>query len=163
MPSLLSLTGAFSDTAARTPTAGLVPYELNSPLWTDGALKSRLIALPFDGTVGSPGSPTIGFNPTGSWTFPNGTVIVKNFDMRVDEQLNAVKPIRRLETRLLVRNADGTLRGVTYKWNAAETDAAGCRPAHTCDDPGWVREVAPATGGGPAAAPEAVAARPRRA
>ena len=123
MPLLLSATGAFTDTAARTPHPGLVPYELNSPLWTDGALKSRFIALPFDGTVGSMASPTIGFNASGSWTFPNGTVIVKNFDMRVDEQFNAVKPIRRLETRILVRNADGTLRGATYQWNAAETDA----------------------------------------
>ncbi len=123
MPDLLSQTGAFTDTVTRTPRPGLVPYALNSPLWTDGAVKSRFIALPFDGTVGSTGSPTIGFSPTGSWAFPNGTVIVKNFDMVVDEQINAIKPIRRLETRLLVRNDDGTLRGATYKWNAQETDA----------------------------------------
>ena len=117
MPALLSQTGAFSDMATRTPIAGLVPYELNSPLWTDGALKSRFIALPYDGTANSP---TITFAPTGSWVFPNGTVIVKNFDMVVDEQNNTV---RRLETRLLVRNADGTLRGATYKWNPAQTEA----------------------------------------
>ena len=123
MPLQLSVTGAFTDTTARTPHPGLVPYELNSPLWTDGAVKSRFIALPFDGTAGSAGSPQIGFSPTGSWTFPNGTVIVKNFDMVVDERAGAVNPLRRLETRLLVRNADGTLRGATYKWNAAETDA----------------------------------------
>ena len=120
MPPMLSLTGAFTSTVTRTPHPGLVPYELNSPLWTDGAVKSRFIALPFDGTAGSAGSPPIGFSPTGSWTFPNGTVIVKNFDMVVDERNNT---LRRLETRLLVRNADGTLRGATYKWNAAETDA----------------------------------------
>ena len=123
MPLQLSVTGAFTDTTARTPHPGLVPYELNSPLWTDGAVKSRFIALPFDGAAGSVGSPQIGFSPTGSWTFPNGTVIVKNFDMVVDERASAVKPLRRLETRLLVRNADGTLRGATYKWNATETDA----------------------------------------
>ena len=118
MPDRLSQTGTFSDMATRTPIAGLVPYELNSPLWTDGALKSRFIALPYDGTANSP---TITFAPTGSWVFPNGTVIVKNFDMVVDEQNNTV---RRLETRLLVRNADGTLRGATYKWNPAQTEAA---------------------------------------
>ena len=123
MPPMLSQTGAFSSTVTRTPHPGLVPYELNSPLWTDGAIKSRFIALPFNGTAGSAGSSQIGFSTTGSWTFPNGTVIVKNFDMVVDERAGAVNPLRRLETRLLVRNADGTLRGATYKWNAAETDA----------------------------------------
>ena len=120
MPQFLSQTGAFTDTATRTPHPGLVPYALNSPLWTDGANKSRFIALPFDGTIGSAASPKIGFNETGSWTFPNGTVIVKNFDMVIDEQVGTT---RRLETRLLVRNADGTLRGATYKWNVGETDA----------------------------------------
>ncbi len=123
MPQLLSATGAFSNIIARTPHAGLVPYALNSPLWTDAAIKSRFVALPFDGVIGAPGSPTIGFGATGSWTFPNGTVIVKNFDLVTDERANAVKPVRRLETRILVRNADGTLRGATYKWNTAETDA----------------------------------------
>ncbi len=123
MPLMLSQTGAFTNTTSRTPHPGLVPYALNSPLWTDGAIKTRFIALPFDGTIGSAGSPTIGFAPTGSWTFPNGTVIVKNFDLLVDERINPAKQIRRLETRLLIRNADGTLRGATYKWNAGETDA----------------------------------------
>jgi uncharacterized repeat protein (TIGR03806 family) len=114
MPATLSATGVYSNTAARTPHAGLIPYSVNSPLWTDNALKSRFI--------GVPDSTTVGFTATGPWTFPNGTVFVKNFDLVTDER-PATLTTRRLETRILIRQADGTLRGATYKWNAAQTEA----------------------------------------
>ncbi|MBL8524310.1 MAG: fibronectin type III domain-containing protein [Betaproteobacteria bacterium] len=118
MPATLSAAGVFTDLASRTPKAGYIPYVLNSPLWTDGADKSRYIGVPFDSTQPNDPvlSPKIGFSPTGNWTFPNGTVIIKNFDMKVDERPGAIDPIRRLETRLLIRNADGTIRGATYRW-----------------------------------------------
>ncbi|MBC8001940.1 MAG: PQQ-dependent sugar dehydrogenase, partial [Opitutaceae bacterium] len=41
LPGLLSQTGAFSDTPAMIPSAGLIPYDVTSPLWSDGAAKSR--------------------------------------------------------------------------------------------------------------------------
>jgi glucose/arabinose dehydrogenase len=44
-PALLSQTGAFSDLATLTPDASLVPYSINSPLWSDGA--KRFAGLPF--------------------------------------------------------------------------------------------------------------------
>lgn len=120
MPALLSQTGVFTDLAARTPHAGLVPYALNSPLWTDGAIKSRYIGMPYDGTPASPRASLTALNPsgesTGGWSFPNGTVIVKNFDMLMDERPGATGALRRLETRILVRSADGSIRGATYKW-----------------------------------------------
>ena len=118
MPVLLSEAGVFSNTANRIPHAGFIPYELNSPLWTDGADKSRFVGVPFDSSQpNNPAlSPKIGFSPTGNWTFPNGTVIIKNFDMRIDERSGASDPVRRLETRILIRNADGTIRGATYRW-----------------------------------------------
>ncbi len=124
MPSLLSQTGAFSNTAARIPDAGLIPYDVNSALWTDGSLKSRYMGVPYDGTPG--GSPTVGFTPTGAWTFPNGTVIVKNFDLVVDERVGASNPIRRVETRILIRYSESgveKIRGATYKWRADNSDA----------------------------------------
>jgi hypothetical protein len=120
-PTTLSATGAFSNTAAMTPHAGLVPYGVNSPFWTDGAAKSRWIGLPYDGGApGSAGAPQIGFSATGNWAFPNGTVFVKHFEIVVNEQTNAK---RRMETRILVRDANGAIYGNSYRWRGDNTDA----------------------------------------
>jgi hypothetical protein len=120
MPLLLSQTGAFTDTAAMSVHPALVPYRLNAPLWSDASAKFRWVGLPFDGTPGSAGSPTVGNHPAGKWTFPNGTVIVKHFELTVNEQTNAV---RRLETRLLVRDANGGVYGRSYRWRDDNLDA----------------------------------------
>lgn len=104
IPLLLSQTGVFSDTPKLIPNAGLIPYDLIVAFWSDGADKSRLIAVP---------SGTIAFSPTGEWRFPNGTVFAKTF----------VLGKRRLETRLLVRDATGGVYGVVYKWRVDGSDA----------------------------------------
>ena len=64
----------------------------------------------------------IAFVPTDSWTFPAGTVFVKNFDLVV-KPTNASVPCMRLETRLLVRDINGGVYGVTYKWRPDNSDA----------------------------------------
>ena len=40
-PALLSQTGAFGDLTSLTTTNGLIPYNVNAPLWSDGANKLR--------------------------------------------------------------------------------------------------------------------------
>jgi len=112
IPPLLSQTGAFSDTRHRIPSKALIPYELVVPFWSDGASKSRWVAIP-DGKIK--------FSANGQWTFPAGTVFVKNFDLPTDAADPSVK--RRLETRLLVRDSAGGVYGVTYKWRADDSDA----------------------------------------
>jgi uncharacterized repeat protein (TIGR03806 family) len=112
IPALLSQTGVFSDTAKRIANPGFIPYDLNVAFWSDGADKSRWIAVPHG---------QIAFAPSGEWRFPPGTVFVKNFDLSVDAANPAGK--RRLETRLLVRDADGGVYGVVYKWRADGSDA----------------------------------------
>ncbi len=125
LPALLSGTGAFSDTTNRIPAGGLIPYQPNTPLWSDGAVKSRYMVVPNPAPSGS-GTITpdqqIAFAPTNNWTFPAGTVFVKNFDLVVD-QTSTNTPLRRLETRLLVRNINGAVYGVTYKWRPDNSDA----------------------------------------
>ena len=106
---------------SRIPAGGLIPYVPNVPLWSDAAVKSRYMALPNNGGVITPDE-QIAFAPTGSWTFPAGTVFVKNFDLVVDET-NTNTPLRRLETRLLVRDINGAVYGVTYKWRPDNSDA----------------------------------------
>jgi uncharacterized repeat protein (TIGR03806 family) len=112
LPSLLSQTGAFKDTRRLIPNDGLMPYELNVSFWSDGAHKSRWMSLP---------DAQIGFAPRGEWTFPAGTVFVKHFELATNES-NPLQR-RRLETRLLVRSADGSVYGATYKWRADNSDA----------------------------------------
>lgn len=46
LPERLSQTGLFADLATLAPSPGVVPYEVNAPFWSDGALKQRWIALP---------------------------------------------------------------------------------------------------------------------
>lgn len=112
MPALLSQTGVFRDTPHRIPNAALIPYDLNVTFWSDGADKSRWIAIPRG---------QIAFSPDGEWRFPAGTVFVKNFDLPTDAANATVK--RRLETRLLVRDSAGGVYGLVYKWRADGSDA----------------------------------------
>ena len=105
MPATLSATGVFADTPAMRPAAGLITYDVNTPLWSDGAGKQRWLAVP----TGS----RIGFSADGNWVFPAGSVLVKHFDLGA----------KRLETRLLVIMDNGSSYGVTYKWRADNSDA----------------------------------------
>ncbi len=102
----LSQTGCMSSTNPTQPAAGLIPYTPVAQFWSDGAEKTRWMALP-DNTK-------ITVEADGDWTFPNGTVLVKNFTL--NGQL--------IETRLFMRHTDsGNWGGYTYRWNSAHTDA----------------------------------------
>jgi uncharacterized repeat protein (TIGR03806 family) len=109
-PRRLSETGLFADLRSLAPSPALIPYEVNVPLWSDGAAKARHLALPAGGRVG--------FSERGHWEFPVGTVLVKTFSIDQDPGL----PPRRLETRLLVRSERGW-DGYTYLWNDDGSDA----------------------------------------
>jgi uncharacterized repeat protein (TIGR03806 family) len=113
IPRLLSQTGAFTDTAHMIPTPGLIPYDVIVPFWSDGAVKTRYIAVPK--------GEHIGFSPTGEWIFPAGVVFVKTFELPTDAAHPEVR--RRLETRLLVRDSAGGVYGVVYKWRPDNSDA----------------------------------------
>jgi uncharacterized repeat protein (TIGR03806 family) len=119
-PALLSQTGAFTNLASLAHRSGLVPYEVNSPLWSDNAVKQRWIALPNDGAPYSTNEQA-GFAPSGEWSFPAGTVFVKHFELPVSDTNASVR--RRLETRFLVSATNNAFYGVTYKWRADNTDA----------------------------------------
>jgi uncharacterized repeat protein (TIGR03806 family) len=112
IPKLLSQTGAFKDTAHLVPSDELIPYDLIIPFWSDGAQKLRWIALP---------AGKIEFSPSGEWVFPAGTVFVKTFELPVDARDPKLQ--RRLETRLLMVQGDGSVYGVVYKWRPDLSDA----------------------------------------
>lgn len=105
-PQTLSATGCFDESDPRVPAPGLIPYDVNASLWSDGAEKRRWMALPDGETIDVDAV-------TGDWSFPDGTVLVKEFSL--GDQL--------LETRLLVLHTDGNWAGYSYEWDENETDA----------------------------------------
>jgi uncharacterized repeat protein (TIGR03806 family) len=111
-PLTLSATGCFDDLATRHPAPGLVPYDVQSPLWSDGADKRRFLMLPATGTIGH--------TTAGAWELPEGTILVKEFALELERGNPA--STRVLETRFLVRRADGW-EGYSYQWNDAQTEA----------------------------------------
>jgi uncharacterized repeat protein (TIGR03806 family) len=112
VPPLLSQTGVFTDAARLEPNSAFIPYDLIVAFWSDGARKSRMVAVPRG---------QVAFSPTGEWTFPDGTIFVKTFFLQTDASQPQLE--RRLETRLLVRDGAGGVYGVTYKWRPDGSDA----------------------------------------
>ena len=110
-PRKLSETGLFAAVAEHRPAPGLIPYDVNVPLWSDRAQKLRYLALPQ--------SHSVQFDAKDNWQFPVGTVLVKTFLLPAESGQG--KP-RRLETRLLAHSPDGWV-GYTYLWNDQQTDA----------------------------------------
>ncbi len=104
-PQTLSATGCVDPKDPTRPAAGLIPYDLNVPFWSDGATKRRWLALPQNASIER--------LPDGDLEFPVGTVFMKEF------QLVGT----RVETRLFARHEDGTWAGYSYRWNEAGTDA----------------------------------------
>jgi hypothetical protein len=142
----LSLTGCMDPTTPTKVNAKAVYYEVNSPLWSDNAAKSRAFILPANGKIHvkncnanagdaalsadctSPMGIAQGPADTGKWVFPVGTVMIKNF--MFDGKL--------VETRLLMHVDDATAAqiqanygftegadwiGFNYAWNEAQTEA----------------------------------------
>ena len=113
-PPTLSDTGLFTDVPNLVPVAGMIPYDVNMPLWSAGVNKMRWVMLPNDGTP-STAAELITYSENGSWQFPVGTVFVKHFRMPGGG--------RHLETRVLIHGTDGAWGGVTYRWRADQMEA----------------------------------------
>lgn len=105
VPQRLSETGCVQASAPWEPGDGLIPYTVIEPFWSDGADKTRYLALP-DNT-------TIHLDDRGDFTLPRGSVLVKHF--LLGQSL--------IETRLFLHNADGSWSGYSYQWDEAGTDA----------------------------------------
>lgn len=89
--------------------AGVLPYDLNMPLFSDYALKKRFVYVP-------PGL-SIPFDTSGILDLPQGSVLIKHFYYT---DPNGVEDY--VETRLLIRKSDGWYPE-TYEWNEEQTDA----------------------------------------
>lgn len=114
-----------------TLNQGVVPYDLNTPLFTDYAHKLR--------TIWMPKGVSAKYDPNDTFDFPVGTIISKTFyypkgakpgevartyDSSKDfagEGLDMAH-VHLIETRILVRRESGWA-AIPYVWNDAQTDA----------------------------------------
>jgi hypothetical protein len=139
----LSLTGCMQQANPTQFASNAVYYEVNSPLWSDNAAKTRAMVLPAGGKIHvmncepdagasdvtlctQTGNSLDGGYPaaapdTGKWLLPIGSVLIKNF----------IFGGKFVETRLLmhVDAATATMMGgyawigYSYAWDEAQTDA----------------------------------------
>lgn len=100
----LSATGCVSGFDPKLPAAAMIPYEVQSELWSDSAEKERYLSLP--------NATKIGLSGDGDFLFPVGSVLMKHF------KLND----RFVETRLFARGELGW-QGFSYEWRDDQTDA----------------------------------------
>ena len=100
----LSATGCVSALDPKLPATAMIPYEVQSELWSDSAEKQRYLSLP-DATK-------IDLAADGDFLFPVGSVLMKHF------KLND----RFIETRLFARGQLGW-QGFSYEWKDDQTDA----------------------------------------
>ena len=112
------------------PNAGVLPYDLNTPLFTDYAHKLRTVWMP----KGHPAR----YEADEAFDFPVGTILSKTFyypraagdavvrsnDAGPDLRGGGLdlSKVRLIETRLLVRRKDGWV-ALPYVWNAQQTEA----------------------------------------
>ncbi len=96
-----------------SPNNGVLPYDLNTPLFSDYAQKTRFIYMP-EGVSAT-------YDDKAVVDFPVGTVIIKTFAF-VHDLSNPESGRRILETRLLVRHTN-KWEPYSYHWNEAQTEA----------------------------------------
>ena len=112
LPATLSETGC-------ADTSTLIPYDVNVPLWSDGAEKGRYLALPEGQSV------TVAED--GEWDLPIGSVLRKDFTVNG----------ARTETRLLVRHDDGGWAGYTYQWDGEDASLLAGAASEQVGDTTW--------------------------
>jgi hypothetical protein len=116
---------------------GVMPYQLNTALFTDDALKLRTVWLP-------EGAAPARYDEREVFDFPDGTVITKTFYYpRAGRDLDRVSgdgaamahfsgdrldltDVRLVETRILVRRG-AEWDAASYLWNAEQNEAALAR------------------------------------
>lgn len=120
----LSKTGCVDPSNPTKPGAQAISYEVNSPLWSDAADKTRAFVLPAGGKIhvrdckstaaDCPNGPA----DDGRWEFPVGSVMIKTFSF--DSKL--------VETRLFMRVDANDWVGYSYQWDEAQTEATLVSP-----------------------------------
>jgi uncharacterized repeat protein (TIGR03806 family) len=106
--------GLFDDANAQDPADGVMPYDLNTALFSDYAVKYRFLRFP-EGE-------TFAWTDPESFDFPVGTIIVKTFAYLADvREPDGARDL--LETRLLIRTSE-EWTGASYIYDETDTVAS---------------------------------------
>ena len=95
------------------PNDRVVPYDLNSPLFSDYAHKARFVWMP-EGTSAN-------YTTEHALDFPKGTALIKNFFYYNDER-DPDLGRKIIETRILINRGE-EWDAIGYIWNDEQTDA----------------------------------------
>lgn len=112
-PADLACTGLYADATSLALAEGVRAYRPAFELWSDGADKARWIYLP-------PGS-RIDASRMNDWVFPVGTRLWKEFRL---PSTGADGKARRIETRLLWKQAEDRWMRAVYAWSEDGARAA---------------------------------------
>ena len=107
----LSEYGFFKDLKNQVPAQNVLPYQLNSQLFSDYTDKQRFIYVP--------NNSKFTFESDKVFEFPIGTTLIKTFSY---QNTSSNLETQLLETRLLIHTKDGW-EAVGYIWNDDQTDA----------------------------------------
>lgn len=95
------------------PNDRVVPYDLNTPLFSDYAWKKRFLYIP-------EGHEMV-YDDKEVFSFPEGSILIKNFYYPADFR-SPEKNISIIETRLLIKEKEGW-QAYPYIWNEEQDDA----------------------------------------
>jgi uncharacterized repeat protein (TIGR03806 family) len=108
-PRLLSEFDFFVDMTTRQPGESMLPFAPITALFSDGAVKERLVYVP--------GGKAASYVADEAFEFPTGSALVKTFGFP-----DASGRLRVIETRVMLRHDDGW-QAWAYVWNEDGTDA----------------------------------------
>ncbi len=134
----LSLTGCMQQASPTQFATSAHPYEVNSPLWSDNAAKTRAFVLPAGGQihvldcVGDAGADLASCSPAendmkdlavdnGKWIFPVGSVMIKNF--MFDGKFVETRLLMHVDAATAMSNGGYSWIGYSYAWNVEQTEA----------------------------------------
>jgi hypothetical protein len=104
-PMLLSEAGLYANTATGELAPGVVAYQPQFALWSDGATKKRWVKFPAGAKIDT--------SDMDFWQYPTGIKFFKEF----------TRDNIRVETRMIWKRGPGDWFLSAYKWNAQGTDA----------------------------------------
>ena len=120
VPERLSQTGLFSSTEDHLPSPSLINYDINLPMFKDGATSKRFIGLPKNQRIRFKAThrkiellPELRSRSTlDKFELPEGSVLAKTYfmgDTKIETQISL--------------NDNGEWRFLNYRWNENQTDA----------------------------------------